>query len=272
MPPTFTHLTYDTRALAPDLVGQTGDALPATRGEERRWTKAVGQRLPRWVEDHVLPTLQARLVVDGAPARLRLEGEKVFVEYEPLATGSGYVAPAVMLEFGARSTGEPSALHDVVCDAAGFVEGVVFPTARPMVMRAERTFWEKATAIHVFCAQGRLRGNRFARHWHDLARLDDAGFAEAAIADQALAQAVADHKAMFFVEKEAGKAVIDYQAAVHGAIHLAPDGEARAVLGADYEAMVADGLLFDDAEPFDQLMARCLELEGRINAAMHPAA
>ena len=76
---------------------------------------------------------------------------------------------------------------------------------------------------------------------------------------------------MFFVEKDAGKAVIDYQTAVHGAIHLAPDGEARAVLGADYEAMVADGLLFDDAEPFDQLMAHCLELEGRINAAMHPA-
>ena len=140
-------LTYDIRALAPDLVGETGDALPASRGEERRWTKAVGQRLPQWVEDHVLPTLQARLAVDGAPARLRLEGEKVFVEYEPLATGSGYVAPAVMLEFGARSTGEPSALHDVVCDAAGLVEGVVFPTARPMVMRAERTFWEKATAI-----------------------------------------------------------------------------------------------------------------------------
>ncbi|WP_372785529.1 nucleotidyl transferase AbiEii/AbiGii toxin family protein [Phenylobacterium sp.] len=168
-------LTYDIRALAPDLVGETGDALPASRGEERRWTKAVGQRLPQWVQDHVLPTLQARFVVDGAPARLRLEGEKVFVEYEPLATGSGYVAPAVMLEFGARSTGEPSALHDVVCDAAGLVEGVVFPTASPMVMRAERTFWEKATAIHVFCAQGRLRGDRFARHWHDLARLDDAG-------------------------------------------------------------------------------------------------
>ena len=257
-----------TTARSPDLVGETGDALPATRGEERRWTKAVGKRLPQWVEAHVLPTLQARLAVDGAPAQPRLEGEKVFVEYEPLATGSGYVAPAVMLEFGARSTGEPSALHDVVCDAAGLVEGVVFPTARPMVMRAERTFWEKATAIHVFCAQGRLRGDPFARHWHDLARLDDAGFAKAAIADQA----VADHKAMFFVEKDADKAVIDYQAAVHGAIHLAPDGEARAVLGADYEAMVADGLLFDDAEPFDQLMAHCLELEGRINAAMHPAA
>nr|BAN09654.1 conserved hypothetical protein [Mesorhizobium loti NZP2037] len=30
-------------------------------------------------------------------------------------------------------------------------------------------FWEKATAIHVFCLQERRRGDRFARHWHDVA-------------------------------------------------------------------------------------------------------
>jgi len=27
---------------------------------------------------------------------------------------------------------------------------VTFPTATPRVMHAERTFWEKATAIHLF--------------------------------------------------------------------------------------------------------------------------
>ena len=46
-------------------------------------------------------------------------------------------------------------------------------------MRAERTFGEKATAIHVFCAQSTFRGGeRFARHWHDVARLDTAGCAD----------------------------------------------------------------------------------------------
>lgn len=32
----------------------------------------------------------------------------------------------------------------------------------------------------------------FARHWHDVTRLDTAGFADAAIADTALAKAVAE--------------------------------------------------------------------------------
>ena len=66
-------------------------------------------------------------------------------------------------------------MHPLTWKASGHVDGVEFPKASPRVMHAERTFWEKATAIHVFCLQERLRGDRFARHWHDVVRLDDAG-------------------------------------------------------------------------------------------------
>jgi hypothetical protein len=49
-------------------------------------------------------------------------------------------------------------------DAAHHVEGVEFPKASPRVIDAKRTFWEEATATHVFCLQERLREDRFARH------------------------------------------------------------------------------------------------------------
>jgi len=130
------------------------------------------------------------LAAEGLPAAVRIEAEKLFIDYEATATGSGYVAPIVMLEFGARSTGEPASVRDIACDAAGMVEGVAFPAARPRVIHAERTFWEKATAIHVFCLQERLRGDRSARHWHAVVRLDEAGLAAWAFADRDLAQAV----------------------------------------------------------------------------------
>ncbi len=83
------------------------------------------------------------------------------------------VRPEVMVEFGARSTGEPHTNHPVACDAAAHLPELAFPTASPAVMLAERTFWEKATAVHVFCRQERRRGERLSRHWHDLARLDE---------------------------------------------------------------------------------------------------
>ena len=173
-----------------------------------------------------------------------------------------------MLEFGARSTGEPASLRDVICDASGLIDGLIFPTARPRVMHAERTFWEKATAIHVFCHQERLRGDRFARHWHDIARLDEVGLAEAAFADRDLANAVARHKSMFFAEKAADRTPIDYGAAVNGELQLVPVGDGAKALEEDYVRMVEDGLLFDDAEPFGALMARCQDIAVRANRAV----
>lgn len=259
-------LTYDIRTIAPDLVGENGEGLPTTRSEEKRWSSEVRRRLPAWVAETVQPLIGNALAAEGLVAAVRVEEERLFIDYDATAAGSGYVAPSVMLEFGARSTGEPASLRDVACDAAGLVEGLVFPAARPRVMHAERTFWEKATAIHVFCLQERLRGDRFARHWHDVARLDEAGFAEAAFADRELANAVARHKSMFFAEKAADRTPIDYAAAVNGGLHLVPAGDGAKALEEDYTHMVEDGLLLDDAEPFDALMARCADIAARANA------
>jgi len=258
-------LTYDIRQLAPDLVGNAKDALPPTRSQEHRWTSEIRRRLPLWVSETALPIINARLAETNAPAKALSETDKIFIAYEPIAAGTGYVRPEVMLEFGARSTGEPSAVLDITCDAAVSIKDILFPTARPRVMRAERTFWEKTTAIHVFCAQRRLRGERFARHWHDVVRLDDIGIAATAIADRDLARAVARHKGMFFAEKDTEKREIDYHAAVNGGLRLVPEGDALKILADDYGAMIGDGLFFEEPEAFDALMTRCREIERRAN-------
>ena len=260
-------LTYDIRAIASDLIGDTGSPLPTTKSQEKKWSKEIRARLSSWVDAEIVPQLKQALLQQGLPATVRAEGDKVFIDYEPLATGTGYVPSSVMLEFGARSTGEPSESRAIRCDAAEHLQGVEFPTATPQVMRAERTFWEKATAIHVFCAQGEFRGgDRFARHWHDVTRLDAAGFADVAIADKALAQAVADHKSVFFAEKNTHGDVIDYHVAVSGGLQLVPDDGALAKLATDYQHMVDDGLFLDDAEPFESLLERCKTIQQKANA------
>ncbi|MGJ7536581.1 MULTISPECIES: nucleotidyl transferase AbiEii/AbiGii toxin family protein [unclassified Variovorax] len=261
-------LTYDIRAIAGDLIGDAGTPLPASKSQEKKWSKEIRTRLADWVTTEVVPRLQQSLGQHGLPATARAEGDKVFIDYTPLVSGTGYVPPTVMLEFGARSTGEPCELRSVHCDAAAHLRGVEFPEATPQVMRAERTFWEKATAIHVFCAQGVFRGgDRFARHWHDVTRLDAAGFADSAITDTALAKAVADHKSIFFAEKSPDGEPIDYHAAVSGGLRLVPDDGALARLAADYQHMVDDGLFLDGVEPFDALLRQCHAIQQKANAA-----
>jgi hypothetical protein len=258
-------LTYDIRALAPDLVRGRAEALPTTRAEERRWTRDIRQLLPRWVQSCARQVIAQALEAEGLEAALRVDGDRLFIDYGTDTPGTGYVAPSVMLEFGARSTGEPASIRSIACDAAGFVAGLTFPTAETRVMHAERTFWEKATAIHVFCRQARLRGERFARHWHDVIRLDEAGFADKAFADRALATAVARHKTMFFEEKAFDGSPIDYLEAVNGALRLVPENNGAVVLADDYARMIDDGLLLEPAETFDDLIEKCRALEARAN-------
>ena len=259
-------ITYDIRAFAPDLVSGAGDeALPPTRSQEKRWTRAIRARLAEWVRDEAHPIVEESLSDAGFDASCRVDGERLYVGYEPMFEASGFVYPEVIVEFGARSTGEPHANRLVVCDAAALLPDLAFPEAHPTVMLAERTFWEKATAIHVFCRQERRRGERLSRHWHDLARLDEAGIAANALADRALALSVARHKAVFFVENDARGERIDYEASVSGRLQLVPEGAGRTVLADDYARMLADGMLLDESEPFDALMERCAAIEVRAN-------
>ncbi len=85
----------------------------------------------------------------------RYNSHRFYVGYKLLFEETGLVRPEVMVEFGAHSTGELHTIRAVICYAAVHLPDLAFLTASPAVMLAERTFWEKATAIHVFCRQER---------------------------------------------------------------------------------------------------------------------
>jgi Nucleotidyl transferase AbiEii toxin, Type IV TA system len=154
----------------------------------------------------------------------------------------------------------------VTCDIAEHLPGVSFPIASPLVMTVARTFWEKATAAHVFCRQGRVRGERYARHWYDLAAIARSPHFAAAISDRAVASAVADHKSCFFVEKDAQGQTIDYASTTTGCLNVVPEGEAKAALARDYAAMLGDEVMVRDAPSFEALLEACADLQAKVNA------
>jgi hypothetical protein len=258
-------ITYDIRAIAGDLVGDAPNALPANRSQQKRWTDEIRARLKTWVSGAMLPIIQERLAETDKGASAGAEGHSIIISYPALSGGTDYVLSQVKIEFGARSTGEPFEMRAIVADAASFLPDLDFPKCTARTMRAERTFWEKATAAHVYCLQGELGGERFARHWYDLVALDAAGIANRAIADPELAKRVADHKSIFFRENDAKGGVIDYYAAVSGKLRLVPVDEGSNALVADYAKMLKDGLLPKVAMTFDRILERCADIQDRAN-------
>ena len=115
---------------------------------------------------------------------------------------------------------------------------------------------------------GKLRNERYSRHWYDLVQLDARGHATSALAAKDVAEQVARHKSVFFSEK-AGGVVVDYKVAVSGGLLLVPPaGATFDQLKADYAKMVEDGLLQTPVPTFEELMAKAGELERRVNVAM----
>jgi hypothetical protein len=67
-------LTYDIRAIAADLIGESGSPLPASKSQEKKWTKEIRLRLAQWISREVVPPLSEALRKQSLPATASAEG------------------------------------------------------------------------------------------------------------------------------------------------------------------------------------------------------
>jgi hypothetical protein len=258
-------LTYDIRRFLPEF-NITPDGIPPSKSKARSWTEEVREKLPAWIQDELVPLFSAAAERDGIKINFRNESkEKLFLDYETVTKGTSYVKPSVMLEFGARSTGEPTETANVSCDAAGTIDNLEFPATEVRAMAMGRTFWEKATAAHVYSIQESLKGDRFSRHWHDLHYIAGSESIKGIIADRDLAKKVATHKSFFFAERDGKGGWVDYTAAVTGGLQLVPVGAPLQKLAEDYARMAEAGMTSLTAPSFDTVMETCARLQELAN-------
>ena len=68
-------LTYDIRAIAGDLVGDADAPLPASKSQEKKWSKEIRARLSDWASNKIAPRLKQDLKRQDLPAKVRTEGD-----------------------------------------------------------------------------------------------------------------------------------------------------------------------------------------------------
>jgi hypothetical protein len=185
-------------------------------------------------------------------------GEKLFIPY-PSRFGAD---ESVLLEFGGRNVIAPNEDHPLRPYIASVVSDLQYPEATVQVLAPSRTFWEKATLVHVACnrADPKLDSDRQSRHWHDLAVMADHKIGEASLADRALLKDVVEHKSIFFRASYA-----NYDACLAGGLRLIPRTPFLQALAADYKKMITDGMFDSEPPTFDSIISRLEKLEKQIN-------
>ena len=181
----------------------------------------------------------------------------------PSLTGSsaGYVKPIVRFEFGARGVHLPAEqisispyLHQAFPDLlkAGNVS--------VKVLGVERTFWEKATILHMLYHRDAAKplADRMSRHYYDMAQLIGHETKARAIERLDLLEQVAHHKSVFFKAPRA-----NYGDAKPGALRLMPNEDLTAALRRDYAGM--QEMIIGDAPDFDDILVEIAAFEAEIN-------
>ncbi|MDC9614978.1 nucleotidyl transferase AbiEii/AbiGii toxin family protein [Xenorhabdus khoisanae] len=194
--------------------------------------------------------------------RIDESGEKIWVSYPSVTEeADGYLKSEVLIELGGRNIIDPNELHTVKPYVTELVPELEFPIGQVVVLSPERTFWEKATLIHVECRRGlRESASRLSRHWYDLVMLARHEIGSRAMADRRLLEDVIRHKALFFNASYAG-----YEECLAGRLLLLPNNEILPVLKADYRNMVSAEMIYGTPPSFDELVEAIKQIEYGIN-------
>ncbi len=255
-----------------DYRGLDSSFDPFAAGVTNNQLRKFGDSLKSHVREHahgvVVPHFQERLAAEFGANLGRIEisenGEQLRVHYPTvLEAAGGYVSNSVLIEFGGRNIAEPNEEHAVRPDIAEHVPALEFPGSRVRVLSPARTFWEKATLMHVECQRGQFRAGaeRLSRHWYDLAMLADLDHGQAALANRDLLADVVRHKKVFY-----NNGFANYDACLAGQLRLLPGEDVLPALRADFQRMIDAGMFIGDAPAFDVVVERLRALEAMINS------
>lgn len=192
------------------------------------------------------------------------EPQTVLFAYPSIESdGPDYIQPIVRFEFGARGAQLPAerlTLSTYVQKAFPDLAGLNGVDVRTLGI--ERTFWEKATILHMLFHQdaGKPLADRMSRHYYDMAQLAQHDAKARALANLDLLNEVGHHKSVFFKAAWAR-----YEDAKPGSLRLVPSKDLEVALRRDYAGMRE--MIMGSVPSFDDVMSAIAALEAEINIA-----
>jgi len=232
-----------------------------SKTKQDQFNKAVPALSRKYIEAVFLPEVERLMegicsatVEEGAP-------DVINIRY-PSGFGDAYLRPEIRLEIGPLAQWLPNARYQVTSYAAeAFPELFAEPSCEVQVIKAERTFWEKATILHqeAHRPEGSPFPARYSRHYYDLSMMaEEQDVRRSALDAPDLLESVVAFKMKFYPRGWAR-----YDLARAGTLRLLPPERNMDALRDDYAAMRE--MVFGRYPDFDSVTSTLKDLQVEIN-------
>lgn len=225
------------------------------------------------IDEIILPALRRSITAvlpDKKGWKIQLDSEDedgqtvLFIfPHAMTSDAESYVRSSVKIEFGARSDHWPVETVTIVPYIANVSGAQAVEGASVRVLAAERTFWEKATILHMIYHYPSEKNvpPRMSRHYYDIYAMMDSPIYKRALESIALLKHVADHKTLFFKANWA-----HYDTAKPGSLRLVPRDNQVSQLKSDYRQM--QQMFFEEPPAFERIIEQMKVHEDKINGVV----
>lgn len=244
------------------------DLEHTSRTQLKRVSDQLKGQLKLYISTTVLPYLQKQIESSFPKKKFEVtlseDGEQLRFYYPSvISTSRNYLRDHVFIEFGVRNSTEPCEKHPITPYLAeAMTLGIDLPKPVINTLSPIRTFWEKATLIHVECHRDRLikTPERLSRHWYDLFMLSNSWAGEQALANNNILKSVIEHKKAFFNASYA-----NYDDCLAGKFRLIPTTPHLKTLEQDFTQMIAAGMFYESPPAFNEIIETLRKLANIIN-------
>ena len=231
-----------------------------SKAKQEKLNVAINEHAKAFIGGELLARI-ARVLGDLCQCAIATDDAHVIEIRYPASFPDRYLRPELRLEIGPLAAWLPHEDRMIGSYAAEqFPQLFSRRVCSVRVIKAERTFWEKATILHheAHRPEGTPQPPRYSRHYYDLARMASAPVKEAALANLELLADVVAFKQRFYPRGWAR-----YDLALPGSLRLVPDGALLASVEADYRAMT--NMIFGTVPAFGEILQILRGLEDEIN-------
>ena len=241
------------------VLGGDDPLTERSKTKQTQLNAAINEQAQKYIGGELLRMVKSAL--DGV-CDSRVDDDPFVIDINyPAAFSDDYFRSEVRLEIGPLASWLPYEDRGISCYAAeAFPDVFEQRECVVRVIKAERTFWEKATILHheAHRPEGNSQPPRYSRHYYDLAKMAQSPVKEQALAHPGLLASVVAFKQRFYPRGWAR-----YDLAKPGTLVLVPEGHVLASVRSDYRAM--ENMIFGEMPDFEEILAVLQTLQEEIN-------